>query len=137
MQPICPDGYPPTAISYPPTTVDYPLIAAGYLPTAVVYPPTAVGYTFFNLKKILLSWSKMQQRRPPLCFLTNGGCSHPHTLPGKGCRRRQRQKNAPIRSLNQRARVPQVVKAYEANLDILRFGVHTHGVPYLLPFHKF
>ena len=24
MQPICPDGYPPTAISYPPTAVAYP-----------------------------------------------------------------------------------------------------------------
>ena len=24
MQPICPDGYPPTAISYPPTAVDSP-----------------------------------------------------------------------------------------------------------------
>ena len=32
MQPICPDGYPPTAVGYPPT-------AAGYPSTAVSYPP--------------------------------------------------------------------------------------------------
>ena len=42
MQPICPDGYPPTAVGYPPTTVDYPPTAVGYPPTAVGYPPRFV-----------------------------------------------------------------------------------------------
>ena len=48
MQPIGPDGYPPTAVGYPPTTVNYPPIAVGYLPTAVSYPPR-----FFNKKNLV------------------------------------------------------------------------------------
>ena len=41
----------------------------------------------------------IQQRRPPLYLLSNGGCSHPHPLPGEGRWRRKKNKNSLIRPL--------------------------------------
>ena len=43
MQPISPDGYPPTAVSCPPTAVGYPPTAVGYPPRVLTRKKTCPG----------------------------------------------------------------------------------------------